>query len=92
MAFSGPLCVRFGFSSCLGGHETPLQSKARLSPVPGPGLLTLWKDSAALHALLRPVRLTHQNARNDQMLPRLVFGLSQGQLVWEEEGEGGTLA
>lgn len=74
-----------------GGHETPLQSQARLLPVPGPGLLTLWKDSAALHALLRPVRLARQNARNGQMLPRLVFGLSQGQLVWEEEGKGALL-
>lgn len=75
----------------LGGHETPLQSQARLSPVPGPGLLTLWKDTAAPHALLRPLRLAHQNARNGQMLPRLVFGLSQGQLVWEEEGKGALL-
>lgn len=75
----------------LGGHETPLQSQARLSLVPGPGLLTLWKDTAAPHALLRPLRLAHQNARNGQMLPRLVFGLSQGQLVWEEEGKGALL-
>lgn len=29
-----------------------------------------------------------QNARNGQMLPRLVFGLCQGQVVGEEEGEG----
>lgn len=32
--------------------------------------------------------LLMQNPRDGQMLSRLAFGLSQGQVVWEEEGEG----
>lgn len=44
-----------------------------------------------LSSLPCPSQASHsarQNARNGQMLPRLVFGLCQGQVVGEEEGEG----
>lgn len=89
MAFSGPLCVRFGFF--FSREDMKHRCKAKLACHLSQGL-----DCLPCGKTQQPYMpfsdLARQNARNGQMLPRLVFGLSQGQLVWEEEGKGGTLA
>lgn len=85
--FHNTVCVRIGFPSwhdnkhpCKTKLTCPLHQGLDCSPngkVQQPHL-----PFSSLPALLT------QNARNGQMLPRLVLGLSQGQVVWEEAEEG----